>query len=205
MNRVTYEQAQQVRLAAGAPWFTAPWDLNLIVFRSGVIGLWDDAVVVACRDDSDRPIVVEVRATGDASMAEFRQSTHRDGAIWVLPQHVPGGLVLGEFRGRVSLLQREPFRYVRWPSDGTVPTVDQLLERAREHEFVARRGTHIHPRSSNATPLRPMSYDSAGCTVPLYRHEWASVVALVELQGIRRDSRIVSPTYADWTALEGIT
>lgn len=205
MNRVTYEQAQQVRLAAGAPWFTWPWDLNLVVVRSGVVGLWDDAVVVACRDDSDRPIVVEVQATGDASAEEFRQATHPDGAIWVLPQHVPGGLALGEYRGRVSLLQREPYRYVRWPSDGTVPTVDQLLERAKQHTFTAIRGTHIHPRSSAVAPVVPRAHDSAGCTVPLYRHEWASVVALVELQGLRRGSRIVSPTYTSWTALEGIT
>ena len=193
-----YARLKSYRLAIGAPWFTDPFDLNLFVFRSGQIGAWDDRVIVACTDDAARPLVESFVATGDAWVGEWKNPTHRDGCIWILNQHVPGGLELGSFKGRPALRQVKPFRYVRWPiGTGRIPMVSDLLALETDGaDFAANRGTHIHNRVSGRTPNRPAPNDSEGCTVLLYQHQHAALIQLVEEQRARHRTGIVSPTFA---------
>lgn len=197
-----YDRCKRYRESIGAPWFTEPWDLNLLVARSGTVGEWDDRVIICCRDDADRPIVQVVRATGDAWEGEWLEPTHPDGCLYVLDQHVPGGLQLGEHRGRPALRQIKPFRCVRWAPDGTVPTVDQLEARAAAgHDFYGVQGTHLHNNWDGTAPPRPRRNESEGCTVSLWWHQHAAMIELVKLQRRHRGTDIVSPTYLSRQAL----
>lgn len=191
-----YQALRQQRQAARLPWFDKPWDLNLFVVRSGAVGLWDDWVVVCCADDARREVVHVALATGDAWRGEWLHPTHPDGCLYTLDGHYPGGLDLGQFKGRPALRQRKPFNYVRWPPSATfTPTVKQLKDLARKHSFSDIRGTHIHNRYSGSAPSIPQTNDSEGCTVLLYQHEHAALIKLVELQGTFRGSTVVSPTF----------
>jgi len=201
-----YARAKALRESVGAPWFTAPWDLNLIVIRSGRVGRWDDRIVVATVDDTGREIVLVCQATGDAWEGEWTNPTHPDGCIYVLDQHVPGGYALGEHKGRPALRQQRPFHCVRWPrTRGTVPTVEELEELAEfGHDFTENRGTHIHNRVSDRAPEAPATNDSEGCTVTLYQHQHAALIELVKVQKRVRGSDVVSPTFckrSTWKAL----
>lgn len=201
-----YQRAKALRESIGAPWFTKPWDLNLIVVRSGKVGEWDDRVIVACLDDDGREVVHVCRATGDAWVGEWTDPSHPDGCIFVLDQHVQGGLVLGEHKGRPALRQNKPFHCVRWPpARGTVPTVAELEELAEfGHDFTENRGTHLHNRVSNRTPEKPSTDDSEGCTVNLYYHQHIGLIELVKIQRDRIGSAAVSVTFTNrsaWKAL----
>lgn len=200
MQDITYEALRQLRYAVGAPWFTEPWDLNLIVLRSGTVGVWDDTVAVALMDGAGREVVHLVCATGDAWSGEWTDPTHPDGCIYVLDQHVPGGLHLGEHKGRPALRQRREFLCVRWPKGaGRVPTVAELEALP---PFSGLRGTHLHNRHNGQSPAKPRPNDSEGCTVSLYRHEHAGLIELVKVQQELRGSSIVSPTFAKLADLE---
>ena len=190
-----YDRCHRYRESIGAPWFIKPWDINLLVIRSGVVGAWDDLVVLCCIDDADRRIVHRVRATGDAWSGEWLAPSHPGGCIYVLDQHVHGGLVLGEHKGRPALRQNAAFECVRWIPDNTIPTVAQLEARAVEHSFNDIRGTHLHNRYSGRSPDKPQTDDSEGCTVSLYRHEHIAMCELVKQQKTYRGSGVVSPTF----------
>lgn len=190
---VSYFKLKAYRESIGAPWFTDPWDLNLIVARSGFVGFWDDLIILAFTDSAGRQVVESYPATGDAWQGEWLRPTHPEGCIYVLDQHVKGGLELGLFKGRPALRQRRPFKYVRWPRNkGHVPSVEELDVLS---SFIGTQGTHIHNRVSGNTPEKPATDDSEGCTVALYQHHWASVINLVEEQEKRLGSAIISPTY----------
>jgi len=190
-----WERLKAYRETHGFPWFTLPWDLNLFVIRDDVVGTWDDWVVLTCVDDSDRRIVQRVRATGDASEDEWLNPTHPDGCNYVLDQHVPGGLILGEHKGRPALRQNKPFLNVRWPADGTIPSVAQLEARAVDHGFVDIRGTHLHNNWDGKAPPKPRPNESESCTVSLWWHQHAAMIELVKQQLKFRGSAVVSPTF----------
>lgn len=191
-----WERLKEYREVRGMPWFTRPWDLNLFVLRDGVVGTWEDLIVATCVDDAGRRIVQRVRSTGDASKQEWLHPTHPDGCIYTPDQHVPGGLQLGEYKGRDALLQIQPFLNVRWPPDGRVPNVAQLEARVADgHAFTANRGTHIHNNWDGKAPPRPRPGETEGCTVPLWRHQHAALIELVRQQLLFRRSGVVSPTY----------
>lgn len=195
-RQVTYAGLRALRYAKGLPWFTKPWDLNLVILRSGVVGVWDDLVAMACIDDSGREVLQLARATGDAWEGEWTNPTHPDGCVWVTDQHVPRGFVLGDHKGRPAL--RQPyevhFEYVRWPrSMGRVPSVAEL--EAQPH-FMAYCGTHLHNRHNGRSPAKPRPDDSEGCTVNLYRHEHAAIIELVKVQKEVHGTAVVSPTFA---------
>lgn len=188
----TYDELRAYRELIQAPWFTLPWDLNLFIARSGKVGQWDDLVLFAFVDDGGRDVVEAYIATGDAWQGEWLNPSHPGGCIYVLNQHVPGGLELGTFNGRPALRQQKPFRCVRWPPDGTIPMVAALDLRP---SFVANRGTHVHNRVSGRAPEKPVTDDSEGCTVLLYQHQHAAMIRLVQEQRVWHCSSIVSPTY----------
>jgi hypothetical protein len=192
-----------LREQIGAPWFTKPWDLNLVIARSGKVGRWDDAVLLACLDDARREVVQMCVATGDAWGGEWTNPTHPDGCIYVLDGHYPRGMEMGEHKGRPALRQVQEFRNVRWPkSEGRVPTVDELVALADSGAaFMGIRGTHWHNRVSNRTPEAPSTDDSEGCTVSLYYHQHLAGIEMVKMQRDRRGSAIVSPTFCQRAAL----
>ncbi len=188
-----YNRLKHYREQRGYPWFTKPWDLNLFIARSNFVGEWDDLVIFAWTDDDGRECAEAFIATGDASEAEWTDSEHPQGCVWVKSQHVPGGLKLGAFKGRPALRQVKPFECVRWPkSKGYVPTVDELEALPA---FVDNRGCHIHNRWNNMTPAAPKRGDSRGCTVILYPHHHVSAITLVKVQLDRHGTDSVSPTY----------
>lgn len=191
-----WKKLKEYRESRGLPWFSKPWDLNLFVLRDGVVGNWRDTVLCTCVDDAGRRVVLRTKCTSDASLHEWTNPTHPDGCIYVLDQHVPGGLVLGEFKGRHALRQKEDFLYVRWPkSKGYVPKVSELEVLAVDHSFSANRGTHLHNRRDGSAPAKPIPDDSEGCTVNLYRHEHAALIEMVKQQRRFHGSAVVSPTY----------
>jgi hypothetical protein len=198
-----YAKMQAFREQAGLPWFTKPWDLNLIIARSGSVGRWDDVVMLACLDDAGRRVVHTCVATGDAWSGEWKNPTHSDGCIYVLDGHYPGGLELGEHKGRPAMRQRKAFRCVRWPtSEGRIPTVAELVALADGGAaFTEIRGTHWHNRVSNYAPEAPKTDDSEGCTVSLHWHEHIAGIEMVKTQRDRLGSAIVSPTYCQRGAM----
>lgn len=196
-----WKKLKEYRETRGIPFFTEPWDLNLFVLRSDTVGSWDDLILVTCIDDSRRRIVERIRCTGDASEEEWVDPTHPDGCIYVLDQHVPGGLVLGEFKGRPALRQNADFLYVRWAVDGLIPSVADLEARAADHSFSANRGTHIHNNWDGKAPPKPRPDESEGCTVPLWRHQHAALIELVRQQQKFVGSAVVSPTYLKKSAV----
>lgn len=200
-----WEKVKAYRDERGYPWYDKPWDLNLFVIRDDVVGTWGDWVVITCLDDFGRRIVQRIRATGDASEDEWLNPTHPDGCNYVLDQHVPGGLILGEHRGRPALRQQKPFFNVRWPADGTTPRVSQLEARAEEgHAFVDIRGTHLHNNWDGRAPERPRPGESESCTVSLWWHQHAAMIELVKQQLRFRGSAVVSPTYCKRVNIQGL-
>ncbi len=196
-----YDRLKAYRESVGAPWFDAPWDLNLCVIRSGTVGVWDDRVVICTTDEAGRRVVQRVVATGDAWEGEWLEPSHPDGCVYVLDQHVPGGLILGEHKGRPALRQQKPFRCVRWPAGEAVPTVAQLEDRALTRAVSDIRGTHLHNRVSGMAPEKPAANDSEGCTVSLYYHQHAAMIELVRQQERVHGSTVVSPTFLKRSAL----
>jgi hypothetical protein len=199
-----YDDCRTYRELNGFPWFVEPWDLNLLVVRSGKVGVWDDVVLVACVDEAGREIVQRVRATGDAWEGEWTEPTHPMGAVYVLDQHVPGGLILGEHRGRPALRQRVAFRCVRWAPDGQVPTVKQLEQLGQVAWFEEIRGTHLHNRRDGQAPAKPVRDDSEGCTVSLWYHQHAAMIELVKRQQEVHGTAVVSPTFLQRKDFPGI-
>jgi len=198
MNRI-YGTMKAYRAKIEAPWFHRPFDLNLFVVRSGNVGLWDDSVLVAFTDDGGRECVESYTVTGDAWYGEWTKPTHSDGCIYVLDQHVSGGLELGLFKSRQAMRQCKDFRYVRWPKGkGYVPSVTELQ---LQPSFSGNRFTHIHNRVSGYAPMKPRTDDSEGCTVFLYQHQYAGFLRLVIEQKKRYGSAIVSPTYCSLSEL----
>lgn len=178
------------------PWFTRPWDLNLLIVGDETVGEWGDEAIIICNDDSDRPVVHRCVITRDAWDGEFLKPTHPDGCVWVLPGHYPQGYKKGHHRGRRALMQNKPFMNVRWPkSKGYIPKVSELLERGKTHGFLDRRGTNWHNRASGSAPAKPRTDDSEGCPVSLYYHQHAAAMQLVDLQEKYRGSGVVSPTF----------
>ena len=195
MTAPTYAQLAGYRRAHGLPWFRHGWDLNLLICRSEEIGTYDDLVAVACIDDAGREFVRCYPATGEAGAAVYLKPSHPDGTVYVLDQHVPGGLELGLHKDRSALRQRRSFAYVRWPADGTVPTPAMLAARAEDgHQFDDIRYTNVHNRAGDRSPA-VVNRDSEGCTVILYQCDHASLLELVRIQRARRGSAVVSPTY----------
>lgn len=191
-----FEKLREYRNDNGLPWFTKPWDLNVFVLRSGTVGAWDDLVAVCCYDDADRPVIQRVRATGDAWEGEWLDPTHPDGTVYVLDGHYPRGYKYGKHKGRICMRQNADFNCVRWPADGTVPTIAQLEARAAAgHSFMANRGTHWHNRFSGKAPAKPLKDDSEGCTVSLYYHQHTAGMELVRLQNRYRGTDVASPTF----------
>lgn len=194
-----YAACRSYRRTIGAPWFTRPWDLNLLVARSERVGLWDDLVIVATLDDSGREVVLECMATGDAWAGEWIGPSNGAGCIFTLDQHVKGGLQLGEHNGRPALRQVADFRYVRWPpSMKRAPTVGELEMQSSSKGI---NGTHIHNRVSDKAPMAPAMDDSEGCTVLLYQHEYAALIRMCEQQIARHGIDRFSPTYCKRSAL----
>lgn len=195
-RRRLYEMCRAYRESIGAPWFTAAWDINLIISRDDVVGTWGDRAFACTVDDAERIVVQTIRCTSDAWEGEWAAPSHPDGCVWVLNQHVPGGFTLGEHKGRPALRQARPFLNVRWPASSGVPTVEQLEARANAgFAFSDVRGTHFHNRVNGDAPARPRPNDSEGCTVSLYYHQHAALIALVERQRDVHGSTVVSPTY----------
>ena len=195
----SYASLEQYRRAIDAPWFTSPFDLNLIIARSGNVGIWDDQVLFAFTDDGGRNVVEAYTATGDAWEGEWTDPSNAEGCIYILDQHVPGGLELGKFKNRRALRQQKPYEFVRWPKEyNRIPTVAELEALDRQ---TGNQGTHIHNRVSGLAPLKPGTDDSEGCTVFLYQHQYAGMLRLVEEQKKRHGSTVISPTYCKLTAL----
>lgn len=196
--RVTYDQLREVREAMGAPWFTAPWDLNMIIARTNHVGEWDDRIFVACVDDNGREVVESFVCTGDAWEGEWLDPTHSGGCAYVLDQHVVGGLRRGTHKGRDALVQAKPFYFVRWdPETGRVPTVRELEALALEpgRKLYDVRGFNVHDRYNGQAPDKPAKDDSEGCTVQLYKHRHTMLMGMMDLQLEFRGASSVSPTY----------
>lgn len=197
-----YDRLKEYRLDNGLPWFAKPWDLNAFVIRSGTVGEWDDQVVIVTHDDADRRVIQRVRATGDAWEGEWIYPTHPDGTVYVLDGHYPSGWKYGLHKNRICMRQNADFNCVRWPADGTVPTIAQLETRAVDgHSFMGNRGTHWHNRFSGKSPAKPQKDDSEGCTVSLYYHQHTAGMELVRLQKRYCGGDVVSPTYLKRSSL----
>lgn len=194
-----YQRLRALRTRIKAPWFTRPFDLNLVIARSNTVGLWDDIVYVAYTDHAQRLCVEAYPATGDASASEWTAPTNPAGCLYVRDQHVPSGFILGLHKTRKALVQAQPFLCSRWrASHGRVPTVAELNALPTITGVYA---ANLHNRVSNNTPTAPAPDDSEGCTVVLYQHHYASLLRLVELQGSAVGSTTVSPTFCLRSAL----
>lgn len=194
--RRAYDMCRGYRGAIDVPWFTAPWDLNLIISRDNAVGTWGDRAFVCFTDDAGRELVQVIRCTSDAWQGEWTAPSHPDGCLWVVNQHIPQGFVLGEHKGRPALRQQRAFLNVRWPAANGVPTTSQLEDRANLGlAFTEARGTHFHNRVNGDAPERPRPNDSEGCTVSLWQHQHAALISLVKRQLEIRGSSVISPTF----------
>lgn len=189
-----YATLRSYRQAIGAPWFTKPWDLNLLIFRDQEVGTFGDRVMIATRDDAGLPVVFVAEAAGDAWRGEWLRPTHPQGCVFTLNGHYPGGFRVGLHKRRPALVQARPFRYVRWPG-GSVPTVAQLEARALHHAFTDNRATNLHNRAGLASPAIPGTDDTEGCTLIRHQHEHAAIMQLAKQQEKIRGSDVVSPTF----------
>jgi len=196
----SYQELAALRVSNAQPWFTDAWDLNLVILRSGYVGRWDDLVVVATVDDAGREIVYPVACTADAWPGEWVDPTNPSGCVYILDGHYPGGLSLGEHKGRPALRQVRPFDCVRWPATlRTVPTVEELEAVAQSSRFSAICGTHLHSCYTSRSTAEPPPDSSEGCVVSLHRHEHAGLVELVRQQGRHAGGVTVSPTFHTWS------
>jgi len=196
MKVPTYDECAALQVERANPWFSEPWDLNLLILRSGTVGQWDDLAVMAFMDDNGRNLVYAVQCTADAWEGEWTNPTHPDGCCYILDGRYPGGYALGEHKGRPALRQQKPFDYVRWPKGRTVPSVADLDALAAEGaHFSDICGTHLHNRASGRSPAQPRTDDSEGCVVSLHYHEHAGLIELVRQQGRFAGSLSVSPTF----------
>ena len=192
MTVPTYDELAALQVSQSRPWFTAPWDLNLICLRTDTVGAWDDLLVCAFTDDAGRELVYPVTVTADAWAGEWTDPTNPEGCVYILDGRYPGGLKLGEHKGRPALRQAASFDYVRWPSDRAwVPTGAELRA---EPDFSGYCGTHAHNNYTSKSTTEPPKDSSEGCIVALHRHEWAGLIELVTQQGRHRGGVTVSLT-----------
>ncbi len=195
-----YELLRSFRLDNDLPFFEKPWDLNLFMVRDNIIGEWSDEAILITHDDADRPVVHRCIMTGDASISEWKDPTHPDGCLWVMPGHYPGGYHRGLHKGRRCFRQRREFNNVRWPKSlNRIPTCGELIERGESHGFMGIRGTNWHNRVSGLAPARPRPDDSEGCPVNLYYHQHEGAMMLGDLQEKNHGSSVVSPTFLQIT------
>lgn len=191
------ERLRAYRASIGAPWFSAPFDLNAFVARSPNVGRWDDVGLIATCDDAGRDWVLQLTVTSDAWAGEWTSPTNPDGCTYILDGHYPQGFDLGEHRGRPALRQVAPFRYVRWKGDH-VPTVAELDALAPVSGIF---GTHWHNRASDRMPGVPATDDSEGCVVTLPQWEHAALIRLVQIQRDRHGTSKLSPTFCKRAAI----
>ena len=196
MNVPTYDELAELQVGHGYPWFTAPWDLNLICLRTDTVGAWDDLLVCAFSDDAGRQLVYPVTVTADAWAGEWTDPTNPDGCVYILDGRYSVGLTLGEHKGRPALRQVKLFDYVRWPSDRPwVPSGAELRALAESGaRFSDICGTHAHNDYTTKSTAEPPVDSSEGCIVALHRHEWAGLIELVNQQGRHRGGVTVSLT-----------
>ena len=198
---LTCSELRDIRTAAGGRWFTKPFDLNLVIVRSQVLGRWDDTAFWAFTDDAGRELVEAHTVTGDAWEGEWLNPSHRDGCLFILDQHVNAAFAVGKTKvgtknERTCLRQRSPFDYARWVANGSIPTPAQLEALARSGaKFTAVRYSHLHNRVSGRTPEKPATDDSEGCVVYLYQHQFVAMLELVAQQKARGHGDTVSATF----------
>ena len=201
-NTLFYAQLRDYRIRQNLPWFTAAFDLNLVVLRSGTVGRWDDLTCWAFTDDAGRKCVELFVATGDAWEGEWVHPTHPNGCAYVLDQHVAGGYRIGKHHGRSALVQVKPFAFTRWPKgEGRPPTVAELETLPVWTDI---RGFNLHDRVTGRTPERPATDDSESCTVHLFKHQHFAALELVAQQGARGLGDTVSVTFGKRADLAGL-
>jgi hypothetical protein len=191
-----FDALKAYRVSNGLPWFTKTWDLNLFMVGDGTIGTWGDEAVLLTHDDANRRVIHRCVATRDAWEGEFKNPTHPDGCVWVMPGHYAGGLKAGHHKNRIAMVQVAPFKNVRWPPGMRhVPSVNELIKLGETESFMANRATNWHNRASHLAPMKPKTDDSEGCMVNLYYHQHVGAMRLVQNQLKARGSDVVSPTY----------
>lgn len=186
----------RARQSVDAPWFAGAWNLNLAIIRGEDVGTWGDLIAVATEDDIGRPVALALKACGSAWVGEWGAPTAPGGCVYVVQQYAPGGYALGTHRGRPALVQRKPFRLVRWPPGREIPSASKLEHLATTDGFDGIVGANLHNLSGDRSPgALPGRDDSEGCTLAAYQHEYGALLALVRRQAERRGSSVVSPAF----------
>jgi hypothetical protein len=91
-----------VACVEGGSWHTEPWRLNLLVLLGQAAA--DSFVVVAATDIEMRPVIQVVHCVVPVVLSTALASLHG--------RCVPGGYVLGNYRGHAALLQARSFAAV---------------------------------------------------------------------------------------------
>jgi hypothetical protein len=192
--KTLYERAKEARLASGLPWFTGLYNLNVFVLRDKHIGMWGDLGLVAYEDE-EGPKTFTLVVSSEAATAEWLRPTHPDGCIYIKNGFYRHGYRLGTHNGRPALRQVEPFDYVRWKPDGTVPDAERLL--AKGFTFRAVRGTNWHNGTFAVEPARPGKGSTSGCVLTLRDVDHAKLLDLVHKQLVYQGTDAVSPDFRD--------
>lgn len=124
-----YDDARVVRLAAGAPWFEKPNDLNVFgVRRPDARGAFDDVIVWAFTHPKGVGVAFKAPATTDPSRKWLRTPLNPAGCAILVPGHYPRSHVLGTHRGRPGMVQDAPMRIWRDNNrdDVAAPTTEIL-------------------------------------------------------------------------------
>jgi hypothetical protein len=178
-----YAAVRELRLAAGAPWFTGEWDLNLVGVRRPwgdgreASDLFDDAIALAYTL-AGAPIVEVFRATTDPGRAYLGAPMRPDGTAILVPGHYPGSHRLGRHKGYPALVQAGTLRVWR------DATKDHRYDVGPVHAAPPSCGINIHAAADDVAGMVSARVGrwSAGCQVLQRRSALARLVAAAEGQ-----------------------
>lgn len=200
-----YDAARAVRHAVGAPWFTGPYDLNVFGIRrpwgptGEITDLFDDAIVLAYRDDNLDPRVEVYPATTDPGKPWEARPMRPDGCAILVPGHYLSSHVLGTHKGYQALQQDAALKVWRDADH------DGRYDTGAVHEAYATSGINIHSAADDlvSTTSEIVGRWSAGCQVLKRRSDLRKLVAAVEAQKRRGLGGHISYTLVDIVPLTG--
>lgn len=195
-----YEAARTVRLAVNAPWFTAPYDVNLFGLRRPwgpsreATDLFDDAIVLAVDGN-----VLVAAATTDPGRPYLARPMRSAGTAILVPGHYPSSHTLGVHKGYPALRQYTTLRVWR------DATRDAVYDTGTAVDAGVECGINIHAAADDAAGVVSARVGrwSAGCQVTQRRSDLRAIVAAVEAQRRAGLGGTVSYTLVDVGALSG--
>lgn len=182
---LTYDALRARVTGLGHPWFTGPYNLNLIGLRSNAKpNTFDDLIVAAYQDEYGRPHCETYAATTDPGTYWLRNPMRVEGAAVLALGHHRGIWQPGLHRGAYPALVQVGRCAVYRDDDG-----DEIMD-PPDLEHVGMFGINLHRASASGTSTLVDRW-SAGCQVVQAPAALDRILDLVERQRLAgRGSRV---------------